>query len=196
MNTQNFTCEQCGYSISDEFCVLSKLTQKKYYDLELMGNAEGTHSDWLPICFYCFNGMERPEEESHHDETKELSEDTLENKNDKSSSENIQQEKSNATISKLIGCPDCGKEVSRRAASCPNCGCPISELPEEQLKPVTQSYKQAMRRTLKCPTCQSTNVDKISKGKKLAYVAGFGILAPAFKKVRSQFECKSCGYKW
>ncbi|MFA4918360.1 MAG: DUF2628 domain-containing protein [Thermodesulfovibrionales bacterium] len=28
-------------------------------------------------------------------------------------------------ISKLINCPDCNKEVSRKAASCPNCGCPI-----------------------------------------------------------------------
>lgn len=29
-----------------------------------------------------------------------------------------------AEPSKLFPCPDCGKEVSRRAVMCPNCGCP------------------------------------------------------------------------
>lgn len=27
----------------------------------------------------------------------------------------------------LIKCPECGKEISDKAATCPNCGCPISE---------------------------------------------------------------------
>ncbi len=26
----------------------------------------------------------------------------------------------------LIKCPECGKEISDKAASCPNCGCPIN----------------------------------------------------------------------
>lgn len=49
---------------------------------------------------------------------------------------------------------------------------------------------------IKCITCQSTNVVKISAGQKMGHVLAFGIFAPAFKKVRSQFECKNCGYKW
>ena len=28
----------------------------------------------------------------------------------------------------LIKCVDCGKEISDKAAACPNCGCPISEM--------------------------------------------------------------------
>ena len=28
----------------------------------------------------------------------------------------------------LIKCPECGREVSDRASSCPNCGCPLSEI--------------------------------------------------------------------
>ena len=28
----------------------------------------------------------------------------------------------------LIKCTECGKEISDRATSCPNCGCPIAEL--------------------------------------------------------------------
>jgi hypothetical protein len=30
----------------------------------------------------------------------------------------------------------------------------------------------------------------------LKYVAVAGFLAPVFKKVRSQFICQHCGYKW
>ena len=29
----------------------------------------------------------------------------------------------------IISCPECGKQISDRAASCPNCGCPISAAP-------------------------------------------------------------------
>lgn len=32
----------------------------------------------------------------------------------------------------LIKCPECGKEISNKAASCPNCGCPIVESGEAQ----------------------------------------------------------------
>lgn len=28
----------------------------------------------------------------------------------------------------LIKCMECGKEISDRAATCPNCGCPVSEM--------------------------------------------------------------------
>ena len=28
----------------------------------------------------------------------------------------------------LIKCPECSKEISDKAASCPNCGCPVSEM--------------------------------------------------------------------
>ena len=28
----------------------------------------------------------------------------------------------------LVTCPECGKKVSDKASSCPNCGCPIDEI--------------------------------------------------------------------
>ena len=31
----------------------------------------------------------------------------------------------------LIKCPECGKEISEKASSCPNCGCPSSEWNKE-----------------------------------------------------------------
>ncbi len=224
MNTQNFTCAQCGYSISDEFCVLSKLTQKKYYGPELMENAEGVHSDWLPICFYCFNGMERTEEESRHDETKDLSEDTLENENDETPSENIRQEKSNTTISKLISCPDCGKGVSRRAVSCPNCGCPISvvtaQIPKtiepKTIEPETMEPGvgeilggYSLNENIICPHCQKRGgvITKLSKKKKgisggkataAIFTLGWSLLATGLsrKEKVTEARCKKCGAKW
>jgi len=36
----------------------------------------------------------------------------------------------------LIQCPECGREISDKAASCPHCGYPIQEKQEKQEKPV------------------------------------------------------------
>ena len=47
--------------------------------------------------------------------------------------------------------------------------------------------------TIKCPTCGSTRVNKISLSKKVAGAGLFGLFS---KTAKSQFECKDCGYKW
>ena len=46
---------------------------------------------------------------------------------------------------------------------------------------------------LKCPTCSSTRVKKISTTSKVAGAAVFGLFS---KTARSQFKCEQCGYKW
>lgn len=45
----------------------------------------------------------------------------------------------------------------------------------------------------KCPTCGSTNIEKISAGKKLVGSTLFGIFS---KDAKSTFHCKNCNYKW
>lgn len=45
----------------------------------------------------------------------------------------------------------------------------------------------------KCPTCGSTNIEKISLGKKAVGGALFGIFS---SNVRKSMHCKNCGYKW
>ena len=45
----------------------------------------------------------------------------------------------------------------------------------------------------KCPTCGSTNIEKISFGKKLTGGALFGLLS---SNVRKTMHCRNCGYKW
>ena len=44
-----------------------------------------------------------------------------------------------------------------------------------------------------CPNCRSSNVQKISAGRKLAGAIGFGLFS---KTATSQYECKKCKYKW
>ncbi len=45
----------------------------------------------------------------------------------------------------------------------------------------------------KCPTCQSTNIKKISALNRGASIAIFGLFS---SKINKQFECENCGYKW
>lgn len=45
----------------------------------------------------------------------------------------------------------------------------------------------------KCPTCGSTNIHKISTGKRAASILGFGILSSNIGKT---YECLDCKYKW
>ena len=45
----------------------------------------------------------------------------------------------------------------------------------------------------KCPTCGSTNIGKISVGKKIGGSMLFGIFS---SDVRNTIHCKNCGAKW
>lgn len=56
-----------------------------------------------------------------------------------------------------------------------------------------QSKSVTVQNVPKCPTCGSTNIEKISTLSKAAGAYMFGLLS---KTARSQFKCKNCGYKW
>lgn len=45
----------------------------------------------------------------------------------------------------------------------------------------------------KCPTCGSTNIEKIGGIERGASVAMWGIFS---KKINKSFKCKNCGYTW
>ena len=44
-----------------------------------------------------------------------------------------------------------------------------------------------------CPTCQSTNIRKISTTSKAVNTIAFGLLGTKRHKI---FHCNSCGYEW
>ena len=75
----------------------------------------------------------------------------------------------------IIKCPECGKDVSDKARSCPHCGNPID----------TSIY---------CPKCGSKNVSVISGASKAVSVALWGVFAA--NKVKSNYKCNSCGHKF
>lgn len=52
---------------------------------------------------------------------------------------------------------------------------------------------QAKMNVPHCPTCGSTNIEKISAGKKIKGSILFGLFS---SDVRNQMHCKSCGHKW
>lgn len=73
-----------------------------------------------------------------------------------------------------------------------------ARLQEEQAeRDKIEEYRQAARRIEankpKCPTCGSTNVEKISTTSKVVGGALFGLFS---SNVRNTMRCKHCGYKW
>jgi hypothetical protein len=88
----------------------------------------------------------------------------------------------------LINCPECGKEISDKAASCPHCGNPIYTKEEEYLC---------------CPKCRSKNIHSQHKGfsgkKALAgavLTGGIGLLAGTIGSKKIQMTCLQCGHKF
>jgi predicted RNA-binding Zn-ribbon protein involved in translation (DUF1610 family) len=45
-----------------------------------------------------------------------------------------------------------------------------------------------------CPTCGSTNIEKIKLSSKVGAAALVGIFA--LGKISKTFKCKNCGYQW
>ena len=62
----------------------------------------------------------------------------------------------------------------------------------KRIKTYNKSQQEASTKP-KCPTCGSTNIEKISTTTKVVGVAMLGLFS---KTARSQFKCNSCGYKW
>lgn len=75
-------------------------------------------------------------------------------------------------------CKKCGEEV-------------LVTTPNEEL--VYKKRMQEQANTPHCPSCNSTNVEKISTGKKIFGGAMFGLFS---SDVRNTMHCKNCGYKW
>lgn len=64
---------------------------------------------------------------------------------------------------------------------------------EECFKALSKLENIKIQPQIKCPTCSSRNIKKISSTRKAVGALGFGLLS---KTAKSQFECLDCGYKW
>lgn len=56
-----------------------------------------------------------------------------------------------------------------------------------------QEERERQANIPKCPTCGSTNIEKISAGKKMSGAFLFGIFS---SDIRNTMHCKDCGAKW
>lgn len=69
----------------------------------------------------------------------------------------------------LINCPECGKEISDKAAACPNCGCPVEAMPRQEtvevapkVETVVESKERESNDALKgmeWPPADGTNIE-------------------------------------
>ncbi len=66
----------------------------------------------------------------------------------------------------LVACPDCGHEVSDRAAACLKCGFPIAENLAEQRAAdeavLERSSRAKVDRTVDCPPCKGRGFEMLS----------------------------------
>lgn len=62
-----------------------------------------------------------------------------------------------------------------------------------QQKMIEKEQIEKQQNTPKCPTCGSTNIEKISTTKKAVGFVAVGIFSSNFGKT---MHCKQCGYKW
>ena len=90
----------------------------------------------------------------------------------------------------LIKCSECGKEISSKAKSCPNCGNPMNQ----------QSQQEEY---LCCPKCGSRELHAehkgFSGGKALVgalVTGGIGLLAGTIGSKDTQITCLKCGKKF
>lgn len=92
------------------------------------------------------------------------------------------------TIKKIVNCDDVTAK-SLWADMCAMDNKYDKEHPDED-----SSYvKPAPSNIPTCPTCCSTNIQKISGLSRAAHGYMFGLFS---KTAKSQFCCKNCGYKW
>ena len=93
-------------------------------------------------------------------------------------------------------CPICHspKEKINSNFECTICGYNlIKKTKTLNINPNQSTSTQQRITQATCPTCNSTNIKRISAASKAVGVGLFGIFS---KTARSQFECKDCGYKW
>ena len=93
---------------------------------------------------------------------------------------------------------ECRRKYPKMFIKCPKCKTQLIKISTEDKnfnKTLQEIHKYSEQETNvpKCPTCGSTNVNKISGAKKAAGFITVGVFSSNFGKT---MECKNCGYKW
>ena len=90
-----------------------------------------------------------------------------------------------------INCKYCNAKCKSDDDYCDACGMRIKPYPIADQKAVFKKFSYQPQ--IKCPTCNSKDVVKISTSAKVVNIAMFGLLGNKRKK---QFHCNNCNYYW
>lgn len=89
----------------------------------------------------------------------------------------------------FINCPFCDTKYDNPVVSCNKCGFSYQSIDDaEKLEKRFQNESNNIC-IPKCPTCGSTNIEKISFAKKAISIGGLGILS---NKIGKQWHCNNC----
>ena len=106
------------------------------------------------------------------------------------------------SMPKVKKCKNCKRKYPKIFIKCPKCNQQLIKLSTENkqldkqanaIRKEIQEHQEKQQNTPKCPTCGSTNVEKISIGKKSIGFIAVGVFSSNFGKT---MHCKNCGYKW
>ena len=95
-------------------------------------------------------------------------------------------------------CPVCKRIYGDGTLYCYNDNYPLVDFSQEESNKEQSQQRQKAETEYKsnvpkCPTCQSTNIKKLSDINRGVHALAFGLFS---KTARSQFCCNDCGYKW
>ena len=169
------SCPNCGFNIKEYYCNQADIKAKEE---EKKRQEEARKSMEAKIAKY-------------HEEQERIKQ------------EEKTQIKDESEYKYVFMCPRCQEKKlydvkNPYACMCIKCLCTMVYIGDvdsvsSQASVVTTKNVKSNVNTPKCPTCNSTDIKKISAMSKVAGATMFGLFS---KTARSQFCCNNCGYKW
>lgn len=170
LSYKNIFCIDCGYS--------KKVDRKKRKELRPL--FEKGESAYIPVDLYTSS---KPKE--YYEHISKLKYNTSDNWKDVFIEEELSNNPLYDSDKYTNSCRKRQEQEKRRQ----------DLLRQQEFSTSTNSNKQLQPQPNipRCPTCNSTNIKKISSLSRAAHGYAFGLFS---KTARSQFECRNCGYKF
>ena len=114
----------------------------------------------------------------------------------------------------LIACPECDKQISDKATTCPSCGCPMARVEETETVRATISFSEKLEGfqlsdQIVCPHCRKKGCILIRPAKAKKGISGAKTTGALFTMGLSMFatglsrkewvteaKCKNCRAIW
>lgn len=90
-------------------------------------------------------------------------------------------------------CPKCNTFLDEDDVQCIKCGCTRFDIEKPSVHPNIVHLNKEIN-VCKCPTCSSTNIQKISASNKVGSAVFFGLFSVGH--ISKTFKCDNCGMKF